>query len=119
MLNKNKELLPFEQYNAYVQSMDAMLLLYDTNSYKLTASGAVLEAIWNEKPIIALHNMYFDYLFEKFGRLGELFESEKDIAFYLNNCSQFDKNGLKCALAKQQLKPEFVKEKLKTIIENV
>lgn len=119
MLNKGRKLLPFGQYNAYVQSMDAMLLLYDVDSYKLTASGAVLEAIWNEKPILALHNMYFDYLFEKFGKLGELFDSEKAIAHFLNNSSQLDEIEQNCAFAKQQLKPEFVRENLKMIIEYV
>jgi hypothetical protein len=46
-------------------------MLYDTNGYKLTASGSILEAIWNEKPIIALSNEYFKYLFDKYGEIPD------------------------------------------------
>lgn len=71
-LNPNNELLPSELYLSNIQKMDYILMLYDTNGYKLTASGSILEAIWNEKPIIALSNEYFKYLFDKYGEMGVL-----------------------------------------------
>lgn len=116
MLNKDSKLLPFEQYNAYVQSMDAMLLLYDKDSYKLTASGAVLEAIWNEKPIIAMHNMYFDYLFEKFGELGVLCDDVDELCEQLNffNCKALFVGSVHHA--KKTLEPSSVKGQLKKIL---
>lgn len=119
MLNNNNKLLPFEQYNSYVQSMDAMLLLYDKNSYKLTASGAVLEAIWNEKPIIAMHNMYFDYLFQKFGKLGVLCNNVNELVENITNFDSVEDWVNTCKLAKRQLTPEVVKYQLKRIIDNV
>lgn len=104
-LNSTNRLLPFEIYNSYVQSMDVMLLLYDTNSYKLTASGAILEAIWNEKPIIALKNAYFEYLFNKFGDLGVLCNDLTSLIQVINKFkanSYFKKN---IAVAKKNLYP--------------
>lgn len=119
ILNKSKDLLPFEQYNAYVKSMDVMLLLYDKESYKLTASGAVLEAIWNEKPIIAFHNMYFDYLFDKFGSMGKLADSVEELVCYIKKYSISETDIIHCTNAKQKLMPQAVSEQLKLIIKNV
>lgn len=116
MLNSSNKLLPFEKYNAYVQSMDAMLLLYDTNSYKLTASGAILESIWNEKPIIALTNAYFEYLFDKFGTLGVLCN---DVKTLIEEIDKFRANSLyreNISSAKNSLYPESVQTQLFKIV---
>jgi hypothetical protein len=48
--------------------------------YKYLASGAVFDAINAEKPIIALRNDYFEYLFSKFGAFGYLADSIDDMA---------------------------------------
>ena len=116
MLNSTNDLLPFEKYNAYVQSMDAILLLYDTNSYKLTASGAILEAIWNEKPIIALRNSYFEYLFNKYGEFGILCD---DIMTLINEINNFNINSLymrNIIIAKNSLNPASVQTQLSKIV---
>ena len=41
-----------------------ILYLYPTSSYKLTASGAILDAIKLKKPIICLNNDYFKYIMQ-------------------------------------------------------
>lgn len=120
-LNKENHLMPFELYSNYVKSMDLMLLIYDTDSYKLTASGAVLEAIWNEKPIIALKNMYFNYLFNKFGSLGILESDIDSITKTLNaihnkeDLYQICKTNLKNA--KNKLLPHNMCDELRKIID--
>lgn len=119
-LNKTGSLLPFDIYNSYIQQMDALILFYKPGSYKLTASGAVLEAIWNQKPIFALKNAYFEYLFETYGALGKLFDNEFELAQYLNN---FDKSSFilfKSALedAKKALLPTNVKPQLLNVIQS-
>jgi hypothetical protein len=48
--------------------------------YKYLASGAVLDAINAEIPVIALKNDYFKYLFSRFGPFGYLVDSIDDIA---------------------------------------
>lgn len=86
-LNHGKDFFPSDVYTAYIKEMDCIIMLYDTNGYKLTASGSILEAIWNLKPIIALKNDYFDYLFSKFGKMGDLCESVDDMFLCIKNMS--------------------------------
>lgn len=119
-LNETGRLLPFEEYNRFVNKMDILLFLYDKGSYKLTASGAILEAIWNQKPIIALHNYYFDYIFEKFGNLGFLCDSIDELVDKINEIAsdrkvlaRFSDNLRK---AKEALLPQNVKKQLEAII---
>ena len=119
-LNETGRLLPFEEYNRFINKMDILLFLYDKGSYKLTASGAILEAIWNQKPIIALHNYYFDYIFEKFGDLGFLCDSIDELVNKINEIAldreiltHFSEN---LKNAKEALLPQNVKKQLKTII---
>ena len=119
-LNETGRLLPFEEYNQFVNKMDILLFLYDKESYKLTASGAILEAIWNQKPIIALHNYYFDYIFEKFGNLGFLCDSIDELVDKINEIA-LDRMVLTCfsdnlRKAKDALLPQNVKKQLETII---
>lgn len=120
-LNKENHLMPFEQYSNYVKSMDMLLLIYDTDSYKLTASGAVLEAIWNEKPIIALKNMYFDYLFTKFGGLGILGTDIQNLINILNTIHDKQYFGKpfydRIKKAKFELLPQNTSSQLRKIIE--
>lgn len=58
----NKNLLPRDIFEEAIQSLDYILYLYPSDSYKLTASGAIMDAVKFGKPILALHNDYFDYL---------------------------------------------------------
>ncbi|MDY6263411.1 MAG: hypothetical protein SPM09_03285 [Fibrobacter sp.] len=119
-LNETGRLLPFEEYNRFVNQMHILLFLYDKGSYKLTASGAILEAIWNQKPIIALHNYYFDYVFEKFGNLGFLCDSVDELVDKINEVAldrkilnHFSDNLKK---AKEALLPQNVKKQLEMIV---
>lgn len=117
-LNKTGKLLPFDIYNSYIQQMDALMLFYNCDSYKLTASGAILEAIWNEKAIYALRNEYFDYLFDEFGELGELFDTVEELTNRLNSLSKEEIGSFKKNLqdAKKKLHPEQVAYRLRAII---
>lgn len=118
-LNKTGKLLPFEEYNSNVQEMDILLLLYDKGSYELTASGAVLEAIWDQKPIIALDNHYFRYLFNKFGDMGILCNSLEELSqcinkpSWLNNLQKIKAN---LCSAKVNLMPDKVVKQLEYIV---
>ena len=118
-LNKKGRLLPFAEYNSFIQQMDVLVLFYEAGSYKLTASGAILEAIWNQKPIFALRNNYFEYLFERFGQLGELFDCEEDLVKALISIKQTDieKYYPALRLAKDALNPNCVKQQLQNVLE--
>lgn len=54
-----------EKFEKEIDSLDYILFLYPENSYKLTASGAVLDAIMYAKPIISLKNDFFNEMFKK------------------------------------------------------
>jgi len=120
-LNTTGKLLPFTQYNYYINQMDCLALFYTPGSYKLTASGAVLEAIWNEKPIIAFENEFFKYLFSKFGELGILCADVNSLKNKLIILAPEDISKYKSNLltAKKLLMPSNVKQQLKKEIEYV
>ena len=83
--NLGKGIVPRDELEARVKKLDFILYLYPTDSYQLMASGAILDALSLQKPIIALKNDYFDYIFKKFGEFGFLFESVEKIADFLNH----------------------------------
>ncbi len=117
-LNQTGKLLPAAEYASYASKMDALILLYKLGSYRLTASGAILEAIWNEKPVFAIENEYFKYLFDKFGALGKLFRSAEDLSDYLNTldvASLKDYSG-NLKKAKHALHPMQIKEQMLRVI---
>lgn len=64
-----------EDYNTGIQSLDYILFFWPRYSYKLTASGALCDAILHEKPIISIENDYLKWVFEEVGDLGFLCNS--------------------------------------------
>ncbi len=71
------------EYMTRISNLDYILFLYKRESYRITASGAVMDAINLQKPIIAIENEYFSYLFEKYGSFGMLFHDVEDMSRYL------------------------------------
>lgn len=88
--NLGKEVVPRDILEKRIENLDFILYLYPITSYKIMASGAILDALSLEKPIIALRNDYFSYIFEKFGDFGYLFDSLEDIMNFLNQVSIFN-----------------------------
>ena len=115
-LNNGKDFFPSDIYTAYIKEMDCIIMLYDTDGYQLTASGSILEAIWNLKPIIALKNDYFDYLFSKFGKMGVLCESVDDMFLCIKDMTCVHNKDL-CNV-KTSLLPENMSHILLHIIKN-
>lgn len=56
------EYLPREKFEEKIKELDCTLYFYPKDSYKLTASGAVFDAVKLHKPIIAYRNDYFLYI---------------------------------------------------------
>ena len=69
-----------KEFENLISDIDYALYFYTKDKYKITASGAVLDAINARKPIIALKNDYFSYLFGKYGQIGYLFESIEEMS---------------------------------------
>jgi glycosyltransferase involved in cell wall biosynthesis len=79
LLTRRGSLSP-EELDAYINMMDFCVFIYPSNYYLFTASGALLEALAHLKPVIALHNPYFDYVFSKMGGIGYLCDTFDEMA---------------------------------------
>lgn len=83
-----KEYLSAEEFDSFIQKATYACFPYPSNTYKLTASGAVLDAIRFLKPIIYIGNDYFDGIFQNAGNIGYRCKDEEDFVKtikYLDN----------------------------------
>lgn len=71
--------MPEPEFSEAIGALDFILLPYPADTYKLIASGAVLEAVRYGKPVIAYRTAYFDYLFRKFGAFGYLADTRDEM----------------------------------------
>lgn len=83
--NDGKNQIEDEEYNSRVSELDYILYFYPKTSYRLIASGAILDAVNHEKPIIAFKNSYFEYFFEKYGDAGYLVSDLDEMQTVLTN----------------------------------
>ena len=74
----NSMVSDYERNKLLVQ-IDYALFTYKLNSYKYTASGALIDAINFEKPIIALSNDYVKSYFDIYGNIGYLCNSYEEL----------------------------------------
>lgn len=113
--NNGKYTLMREELEERVENLDFIIYLYPNDSYKLMASGAILDSINMKKPIISLKNDYFSYLFNKFGHFGYLFSSVEEMAFFLNNLnidisSSFDFDLIQKKLSIENISKDLEKQ---------
>lgn len=108
------EALPDEEFRQMASSLDFILLLYPSDSYRLIASGALLDTIRFRRPLIAISTAYFRYFFEKFGPVGYLAENEDEVAGLIARADTlpregFDYSGVLSRLSPEALAPDFSK----------
>lgn len=113
-LSQERNLITREIYDNKIEELDYILFFYDYKNYKITASGAIMDALNKEKPIIALKNDYFEYLFDTYGEFGYLFSSIEDMSIGISKLVngelsvQFNFNKIK-----NNFKPESIAKQLK------
>ncbi len=61
-----------ETYNKEIKKLDYILFFFPKDSYQMTASGALCDAIAHNKPVIAIKNDYFSWVFQEVGEFGYL-----------------------------------------------
>jgi hypothetical protein len=71
--------VPRVQYARLLVEITYAVFVYPSNSYHLRASGALFDAICAIKPIIALRNPYFEYVFGLVGDIGYLCDSMSEL----------------------------------------
>lgn len=69
---KSGTLLSFEDFAAGVRNADYLLYFYRDELYRLVPSGALLDAILYEKPVIAFDNGIMRNFFRVYGTIGVL-----------------------------------------------
>lgn len=68
-------------YEKYISEIDYSIFLYDDNNYGLTGSGAIMDAISYQKPILCLKNRYFSQLFaNEYHRPGWTFNNIEELS---------------------------------------
>ncbi|NIJ44311.1 glycosyltransferase involved in cell wall biosynthesis [Wenyingzhuangia heitensis] len=87
-VSKNGLQLPTQTYKEGINRLDFVLFLFHKNSYKLTVSGAVFDAINLNKPIIAIKNSYFESIFNLYGPIGYLCNDVSEIQQIIDNLNK-------------------------------
>ncbi len=100
------DMLPTADYLAALHDADYALFCYASDSYELTSSGAVMDAIAAHKPILALRNTSFSELFSLVERApGQLFDSleemEQTVRSIIYQQKHFHENGAAAFVALQ------------------
>lgn len=107
-----KEPLPEYEFGRSVSELDYILLLYPTDTYRLIASGAILDCIRFRKPVIALRTDYFEYLFDKLGPFGILVNDIDEMAKEIERIGktplpQYDFDKIASTLSPNHLTPQL------------
>ncbi len=105
-----------EEFEKGVAGLDYILLLYPADTYRLIASGAVLDCIRFRKPVLALATEYFRYLFDKFGRFGYLADSVDELTELLRHPERLPRSDYDFDAIAEALRAETLTPQLKEIM---
>ena len=89
LFSKPHEMIPRNLFNEALEKVTYACFPYPSNTYKFTASGAVLDAVIYLKPIVYIKNDYFDGIFKDAGDIGYRCENEKD---FIETIKKLDEN---------------------------
>jgi hypothetical protein len=64
-----------DAFERELEALDFVVFLYRRDTYRLTASGALMDAFAFAKPLLSLRNPYFEHCFELMGDIGYLCDS--------------------------------------------
>lgn len=76
----NAEALTRNEYVSRLRKLHFVCLPYERKHYELRPSGVLADAIAWEKPVIASRLAIFESVFEKFGDIGYLYDTEQECA---------------------------------------
>lgn len=77
--NNNSLYISRDEFENKVNELDYAVFFYNHHQFIFRASGAILDVIKFNKPIIALQHPYFEYLFEKAGNIGYMCSTLKEM----------------------------------------
>lgn len=108
----DKSFISIEKMKLELSKLDYIVFIYPKNSFQLTASGSIFDAINAEKYILALHNDCFDSLYKR-AKFGSLFSDLDAIISYLKQAKDIEYKQLNYTMIKQNLMPQNEVDKLK------
>lgn len=108
--------LPDHIFRREIENLDFLLFLYPTDTYRLIASGAILDALRFRRPAIGLRTDYFDYLFRKFGAFGYLADNEEELRRLLRRSPELAKDFPFDSIA-AKLSPESLSSRLSAVLD--
>ena len=118
-IDKGQKFVTISEYYQRISKLRYIMFLYPVNSYKLIASGAIMDAIDFELPIIGLKNQYFEYMFSRFGNFGYLFDTVEDIYRFINSSEFLNNPKNDFERIKKETSPEHILPQLQTIIKSI
>lgn len=83
--NQINKPLSREIYDKEIMKLDYAIFFYGKNDFILRSSAAFFDAIYYEKPIIALRNTFFEDLFLREGEIGYLCDDLEEIEDLIND----------------------------------
>ena len=125
LLGKPHEMISRNLFNDSLEKVTYACFPYPSNTYKFTASGAVLDAIIYLKPIIYIKNDYFDGIFREAGDIGYRCENEEEFIsqiLKLDNEPETDRYNLQVENLKKlqnRFSVDNIEQQLRCIIEDV
>jgi hypothetical protein len=117
--------LPLAEYDSLIEKTTYVCLPYPKDTYQLTASGAVLDAVRHLKPIIYIENNYFDGIFEGAGDIGYRCANEEDFIKTVNdldnnsNPEQYNRQVSNLKKLQKKFSVENVTAQMKDIFDTV
>lgn len=117
--NKDGEYLSKKEYEHFINQMDYLYYPYPSDSFKLTASGAIFESIVNEKPALMYSNSYFKYLNQKYGIFGYFIDEYDSLDLFVSILGDVEEYVKLCHSAKNITKSISPKELSKTLGEEL
>lgn len=119
--NQGKGLVPRKEFADRLKELDYLLFFYPSDSYKFTASGAIMDAIEWGIPILAIKNDYFSYIFENYGSIGHLVNNKhemKNLILSLLN-KKDDDLEIEFDSIRRSSSPKAISEQLQKIVCNI
>ncbi len=107
-----------DEFLKRVSGLDYLLFLYPADTYRLIASGAILDSIRFRRPIIGISTDYFRYIFDKFGQLGFLADDVDSLADTIRKFKEKDIPAFDFDGVARRLSPEALLPALKDVMEN-
>lgn len=106
----------YEEYINKINNLDYSIYLFSNGEYIYRISGTLMDSISLGIPIIALKNIYFEFLFKKYGDIGYLCNDMNDLKKLIEhmsiNISYYKKRKLEQIKNILQIKNSFSIESL-------